>query len=63
MTYGLPDSMVVGLGKRIARKRGNPRYAPTGESVMSKAIESAGSAFWQGFKQGWQEAQKDRGSK
>lgn len=58
MTYGLPDSMAVGIAKRVVgRRRGNPRYAPVGESVLGKAVESAGSAFWQGLKEGWKEAQ------
>lgn len=55
--YGLPDSAVLGIGKRIGRalgKRSYDKYEPHEPSWIVRGIEKAFGAFFEGLKEGWQ---------
>lgn len=63
--YGLPDSAVLGIGKRIGRalgKKSYQKYEPH-DSWITRGIEKAFGAFFEGFREGWQGKEKSEDPK
>lgn len=59
MTYGLPDSAILGTAKRIVRVSRPRRKGVEASGAFARVIERLAGAFLEGFKEGWKEgAQK-----
>jgi hypothetical protein len=63
--YGLPDSAILGIGKRIGRSLvgKKSKYEPHEPSWLVRGVEKAFGAFFEGFKEGWQGKEKPKDPK
>jgi hypothetical protein len=55
MTYGLPDSAILGTAKRLARVGRRRRTGVEASGAFARAIERMVGAFFEGFREGLKE--------